>query len=240
MLWNKCTLCNLILALAVPCNVIHPWCSVTWCSKMGPGWIFWSINITSVPVFCLLLSPPSLVAKSHSFLQFLGGNQHAARVPPIIFHPCLVCAAQKRFLHSRENSFLHLRGQLGAAPPIWYSAYSQRNGPWPVAVAVLVALTTIYDTRRHTSSAEDRIPLLSTNIFMISTNTFMPSTNKSNLRYVAADVFCWWGHIRTEYSYTVKIFVCYQQIILRHLNLLWTHRDRYMAQATFDNKENQD
>ena len=140
---------------------------------MGTGWIFWSINITSVPVFCLLLSPlsPPLVAKSHSFLQFLGGNQHAARVPPIIFHPCLVCAAQKRFLHSRENSFICICGEsLGRHLQYDIQHTEQRNGPWPVPEAVLVALTTIYDTWRHTSSAEDRILLL-------STNTVMPWTN---------------------------------------------------------------
>ena len=146
------------------------------------GWIFWSINITS-PSF---LSPYSLVAKSHSFLQFLGGNQNAARAPPIIFHPCLVCA-QKRFLHLRENSFCKICGE-SAAPPIWYSAYLQRNGGWPVAEAVLVALTTIYDTRRLRSfPAEDKIFLCCKQIsytiykyFNIgSTNTAIYDTRKS-------------------------------------------------------------
>ena len=171
--------CNLILAGAVPSNVIQPRKCLVQSNLIKSRM---NILITSVSA-----CPPlfSLVAKSHSFLQFLGENQDAARLPPIIFHPALF-APRTSFLHSRENSFW-ICGESGTSP-IWYSAYSQRNGRWPVVEAVLVALTTIYDTWRLPSShAEDKMFLCYQQMFLCYKQILQNTINKyNNLQYLTS------------------------------------------------------
>ena len=171
--------CNLILAGAVPSNVIQPRKCLVQSNLIKSRM---NILITSVSA-----CPPlfSLVAKSHSFLQFLGENQDAARLPPIIFHPALF-APRTSFLHSRENSFW-ICGESGTSP-IWYSAYSQRNGRWPVVEAVLVALTTIYDTWRLPSSPpQDKMLLCYQQMFLCYKQILQNTINKyNNLQYLTS------------------------------------------------------
>ena len=193
--------CNLILAGAVPSNVIQPRKCLVQSNLIKSRM---NILITSVSACSPLFS---LVAKSHSFLQFLGENQVAARLPPIIFHPALF-APRTSFLHSRENSFW-ICGESGTSP-IWYSAYSQRNGPglwWAklclcvcmlvclyacvlVVEAVLVALTTIYDTWRLPSShAEDKMFLCYQQRFLCYKFCLQYTIKKyNNLHYLSSDV----------------------------------------------------
>ena len=168
--------CNLILAGAVPSNVIQPRKCLVQSNLIKSRM---NILITSVSA-----CPPlfSLVAKSHSFLQFLGENQDAARLPPIIFHPALF-APRTSFLHSRENSFW-ICGESGTSP-IWYSAYSQRNGPglwWAklcLCVCVLVCLCacgrscacSVNNNLRYVAAA--LFPCWGQNVLVLSTNVFM-------------------------------------------------------------------
>ena len=168
----------MISALAVPCNVIHPWKCLVQCNLMqrwGAGWIFWSINITSVPVFCLLSPSSVLVAKSHSFLQFLGGNQHAARVPPIIFHPCLVCA-QKLFAFARKL-FLNLRGKRHVSNMI-FSILAKK---WSLACGRSCACSVNNNLRYVAAalfSAEDKIFFCCKQIFSCHQQIFQYTINK--------------------------------------------------------------
>ena len=125
-----------------------------------------NILITSVSA-----CPPlfSLVAKSHSFLQFLGENQDAARLPPIIFHPCLVCAAHKLFAFARKL-FLNLRGKRHVSNMI-FSILAKK---WSRAVVGQTVLVCLYACVLVCLCACGRSCACSVN---------------NNLRYVAAALF---------------------------------------------------
>ena len=73
-------------------------------ADLEPGWIFFD-QLTSRFGF---LSFP-LFAKSHSFPQFLGGNQRGGGLNPLIF---------------LGSALFAFAGKRGAASPIWYSAYT--------------------------------------------------------------------------------------------------------------------